>query len=196
MRQADDRDVANLGVLEQCCLDFCAIDVFAAANDDVLLAVDDEVAAVCVAIAKIAGTKPAAAERLAGSLFILPIARNHIRTPDPDLADFAIGAVAALVDDARIARDNRTTDAVRLLEILLSGVGDDGTGRLGQPVAVAGCHTRLKTAADGPDEIRRDRRAARSNSKKRRHLLRGRFRALQHLSYDIGHAAYAVQPVT
>jgi len=56
-------------------LDLARVDVVAAADDQVLLAVDDEVEAVLIAESEIPGVKPAAGECLAGS----PLALRSIR---------------------------------------------------------------------------------------------------------------------
>ena len=95
-------------MLQQRRLDLGAVDVLAAADDHVLLAVDDVVEAGLVAIAEVAGAEPAAAERRLGGLGIVPVAGDDVRPADPDLADLALGdVVAVVVDDAHVGGRRR-----------------------------------------------------------------------------------------
>ena len=66
--------------------DLAWIDVVAAANDDVLLAVDDEVKAVVVASGKVAGVEPPVDDRSLGGLGPLPVTLHHVVPPDGDFA--------------------------------------------------------------------------------------------------------------
>src|SRR3546814_12004370 len=83
-------------------LDFLAADILAAADDDVLLAVDDEQIAVLVEIAEVARTEIAIVEecRLRRRL-IVPIALEIGDRADADFADPALRNVSDIVVDDR-----------------------------------------------------------------------------------------------
>jgi hypothetical protein len=68
---ADDGGLGDGGVLVQHLLDLARVDVVAAADDEVLLAVDDEQVAVLVGVAEVAGVEPAVLERLGRRLGLL-----------------------------------------------------------------------------------------------------------------------------
>ena len=57
MGDPDDRGLTDRGVLVEDLLDLAWVDVVAAANDELLLAVDDEVAAVIVDLGQVAAYK-------------------------------------------------------------------------------------------------------------------------------------------
>src|SRR3954463_13959614 len=61
VRDADHRRLADVRVLVDDLLDLARVDVEAAADDDVLLAVDDVVVAIVVDARDVAGAKPAVA---------------------------------------------------------------------------------------------------------------------------------------
>lgn len=63
---ADDRDLGDGRVLIQHFLDFPGIDVVAAANNDILLPVDDVVVAIGIASSQISGAEPAVGDRGGG----------------------------------------------------------------------------------------------------------------------------------
>ena len=80
-------------------LDLARVDVVAAADDQVLLAVDDVEVAVLVGAGHVAAVEPAAAHRLRGRLGLLPVALHDVVAADQDLADLALlDRVVALVD--------------------------------------------------------------------------------------------------
>jgi hypothetical protein len=58
-------------------LDFARVDVAAAADDQVLLAVDDRVVAVGVDGGEVAGAEPAVGDRFRGGLRPFPVARHQ-----------------------------------------------------------------------------------------------------------------------
>lgn len=70
-------------------LDHLRIDVEAARDDHVLLAVDQEEIAVGIDIADVAGEEAAVDEGLRGSFGLIPVAFGDVRALDADLADFA-----------------------------------------------------------------------------------------------------------
>jgi hypothetical protein len=78
---------AIASVAEQDLLDLARVDVVAAADDQVLLAVDDEQVAVVVAVGEVAGVEPAALERLRGLLGLVVVALHDVVAADDDLAD-------------------------------------------------------------------------------------------------------------
>ena len=65
---ADDAGQRDRGVLDQRVLDVARVDVEAAADDQVLLAVDDVQVAVRVPVADVPGVQPSVADRLGGDL--------------------------------------------------------------------------------------------------------------------------------
>ena len=72
-------------------LDFYGGNVFAAADDDVLLAIDDIKVGVFVEIAQIARAEPAiGGERFARRCIVVPIADEVADRTDADLADRAL----------------------------------------------------------------------------------------------------------
>ena len=79
MGHADHGGVEHLGVGDEAVLDLDAVDVLAAADDHVLLAVGDEEVAVGVDLADVAGVEPAVADRLGGRLGLAPVAGHERR---------------------------------------------------------------------------------------------------------------------
>src|ERR1044072_4366650 len=71
---SEDRRFADLRVLVENLLDLTRVDVVAAADDQVLLAVDDVEVAVLVDAGHVAGVEPAAAHRLLGRAGGRPVA--------------------------------------------------------------------------------------------------------------------------
>ncbi len=67
-------------------LDLARVDVVAAADNQVLLAVDDEVVAILVDCGDVAGVEPAVAHDLARRLLALPVAAHHERPAHHELA--------------------------------------------------------------------------------------------------------------
>src|SRR5205814_1470140 len=71
-------------------LDHLRIDVEAAGDDHVLLAVDQEKVAVVIAVADVAGQEAVADKGLRGFLGPVPVSLGDVRAADADLADLAI----------------------------------------------------------------------------------------------------------
>ena len=95
-------------------LDLGRVDVVAAGQDHVLLAVDDEDAAVFVHRAEVARVQPAVGlKRFAGFFFVAVISDHHDRSPHHWLVDLAarhgLGGVLG-VGDAQFAVGQRTAD--------------------------------------------------------------------------------------
>src|ERR1700733_16247173 len=76
MRDADHAGVDDGGMFVECVLDFDAVDVFAAADQHVLGAIEDITEALGVEARDVAGTQPAVDERFRRGLRILPVAAD------------------------------------------------------------------------------------------------------------------------
>src|SRR6266849_49495 len=110
---ADDGSGLDTRVLEQYVLDLARVDVLAAANDHVLLAVDEEVVAVLVDVADVSGVQPSAAKCLGSCLRIAEIAQHDVRAAEADLAELALRDLVVLGVDHRdvLAADRRADGA-------------------------------------------------------------------------------------
>ncbi len=107
---ADDSGVLDFRMAVKGLLDLTRIDVFAAGNDDFLLAVDDEQKAVVVAPADIAGLQPAVVERIEGGGRIVPITAQQARRVGDDFAlNTGRANLAVIVDN--LDRGRRRRDA-------------------------------------------------------------------------------------
>src|SRR5439155_8449678 len=104
-------------------LDLGGVDVTAALDDHVLHAVVDEEIAVAQ-IARVAAAEPAAPvgaaafrEALRGGLGVAPVALHVLRAANPDLADLAVGQIAATlrVDDPQLGVAPRLTRGAQQL---------------------------------------------------------------------------------
>src|SRR4051812_47432316 len=87
---ADHRRLGDRRVLVQDLLDLARIDVVAAADDHVLLAVDDEEVAILVELRHVAGVEPAPAHDLLRRVGPAPVALHDVVAADADLADLAL----------------------------------------------------------------------------------------------------------
>src|SRR5690606_19982580 len=100
---ADHRAFGYGVVLQQRVFDFPRINVFAAGNDHVFLAVDQMQHAVLVEHAHVAGVDPAVANGVGGGDVIVPVAAEHRGAARDDFARHARRTVVAVgVDDARL----------------------------------------------------------------------------------------------
>ena len=125
VRAAEDAHRRHSFVLEQRILDVTREDVEAAADDQILLPVDDGEVAVVVEPAHVAGVQPAVADRLGRELGRVPVARHDQVGAN---ADFA-------VDDAHLgSRDGRADRPGPRASRRIRG---DECRRLRQPVALA-----------------------------------------------------------
>ena len=103
---ADHGGFGDAGMRDQHALDLGRIDVLAARDDHVLLAVVDEEMPVGVARADVAGMIPAVAQRLGGRRRVAPVLEEHVRPAHHDLAgDAGRDLAAGVVDDARLAHE-------------------------------------------------------------------------------------------
>ncbi len=119
-------------------LDLDRVHVLAAAQDEVALA-RREVEATTVHPSDVAGAQPVSGrEHLGGGLGPTPVARHHHRTPDADLALFAIGqGDAGRVADLELDGRQRPAGGVGERAQLVAGVERRERGALGLAVAEA-----------------------------------------------------------
>src|SRR5205823_1193222 len=108
---ADHGGLLDRRVTEQHLLYLAREDLEARDVDHVLHAVDDEEIAVGVAVADVAGMKPAVADRLRGGRGVAEIALHDVGPFDHDLAALAAGDLPALeVDDLHLDVLDRRAD--------------------------------------------------------------------------------------
>ena len=155
---ADHAGVDDLGMFEQHALDFRRIDVLAAGNDHVLLAVVDPEIAVGVAAADVAGPIPAVVQRLAGCFLVAPVFEEHVGTTNRDFADGVRGDfIAGLIDHLGLAaqprQPGRTGPRIIAAE---PGINGNGAG-LGRTIDLQHRHAALCDAVD--QMLRHDGRA-------------------------------------
>ena len=147
VRDADDRAVRDVGVLEDRRLDLDRVDVLAAADDHVLRAVDDVDEAVLVDARDVAGVQPALGEGLGRLLGPVPVPAHDVGPLYPQLADH-VGTRGTVVGGSSPSKSSGT------IATSFTGYGRAAAGRawrrsrgpgsrqtaarrLGQPVAVA-----------------------------------------------------------
>ena len=161
VRHADHRDLGHRRVAVDRLLDRARVHVVAAAQDEVLDAVDDREVAVPVHHADVAGAKPPVrGERGRRLLRPVPVAQHHLRPAHAQLAAFAdrhalhrFGRVAQLLLGAR----HRLAD--RAAAVLAGGRVAAGAGaRFGQAVALD--HDAAGPRLEPPLDLRRQGRAA------------------------------------
>ena len=132
---ADDGGFGDVGAVGEDGFELGGIDVLAARDHDVLLAVVDVVEAVGVLVADVAGAQPAVGEGVGGRLGIAPVAGHQIGAAEPDLARLALGHVAALgVDDARLAVGGRLAAGADLARGVRDRQRDGDRAALGHSV--------------------------------------------------------------
>ncbi len=136
--QAEHRAFGNVGMGVDRLLDLDAGDVLAAADDDVLLAVDDEQIAVLVEIAEVAGEEIAVGAHRRGRRFgIVPIAEEIADRADRDFAGLARAGAARRRPRASRARPAAGSPGrcCRLGEVVLVEIAAADRVGLGQAVA-------------------------------------------------------------
>src|SRR5215216_349210 len=159
---ADDGGLGDRGVLVEDLFDLARVHVVAAADDHLLLAVDDEEVAVLVDLAHVAGAEPAIlVEDLVRGVVPVPVALHDIVAADGDLADGvrALDIVAVVVDELHLDALDRGADRTGLA--LAVGVVEGGDRR-GLRQAVALEHLAAEGLLEAPHHLDRHRRAARA----------------------------------
>ena len=171
---ADDRGLVDLGMIREAVLDLGAVHVLAAADDHVLRAVDDEVEALRVAVAEVAGVQPAVAHGLGGGVGAVPVARRDRRAVDQRAR--RAGRRGAPCRRRRRSSGRGSAAAARprsCARAVLAAVHGGDAVRLGEPVGVR--EARLDRAA--PRAPSRSSRAASARRRTRcRAGSRGRSR--------------------
>src|SRR5580704_1089081 len=136
-------------------LHFDAVDIFSAAVDHVLFAVDDLDEAVFVYAREVSGVQPAIYESLRGRLGLVPVTFHDIRPAHQQFADAAGIRLKKIEIHNRSGKAHRIGPDVR--ELVWQERGNRGS--LGQSEAVA--DTRIRECLhDTPHQIRSDRSAA------------------------------------
>ena len=135
--QPDDADLGDGGVLLEDRLDLDAIDVLAAPDDHVLDPVDHVHEPLAVDETDIARAEPPGLKRGFRGGGVVPVAVDHLRRPDAELASltgakrFAPGA-----DDADVSGEVWKPDTVGVRRVLRPDVHHDGRRRLRRAVPV------------------------------------------------------------
>ena len=136
------------GWFDEPLLDLDAVDVLAAADDHVLLAVGDEEEALVVEVADVAGVQPAVGiDRLGGGLGLVPVAGHEDRAGDAHLAGLARRRASSPSASTIFSRHGRhgRPDRGRLVEGVLAGDDRGHRRRLGEPVGVRRARRRSGT---------------------------------------------------
>src|ERR1700709_525228 len=155
---ADHRRFADPRVLVEHLLDLARVDVVAAADDQVLLAIYDVEVALLVALRHVPRVEPAAAHRLRGGVGALPVALHDVVAADHDLADFALGdLVVVLVEDLHLYPFERGADRPRLALAIGGGAGGEPRG-LREAIALE--HDRPEGLLEAAQHLDRHRGAA------------------------------------
>src|ERR1700682_4206240 len=111
----DDRRSPHRRVLEQHVLDLARIDVLAAADDHVLLAVDEEEEAVLVAVPDVPRVEPTVEQRLRRGIGTVEVAPHDVRTAHAELAaDPRPRDRSLLVEDDDLLAPRRNPDRADL----------------------------------------------------------------------------------
>ena len=155
--KADDRDVFNIVMTAHKVFNLNRINVFAAADDDVFLAVDEVNEAVFVFARHIAGVKPTVREGRGGRFRVAVIFRHDAGAADGQFADFALrNRVARFVDDRRFPTVAGFADRANFLDIFDAQVNAAGADRLAETVIGVVLVVR-ETLAPTADKARRIR---------------------------------------
>ncbi len=167
--QPEDGHLADGRVAHEDLLDLDRVDVLAAGDDHVLLAVDERDVAVLVDLAEVAGVEPAAAERLGRRLRQHPVPGEDVLAAHEQLADLAHGDVAVVgVDEARLDVQQRAADRAELVLDVLGVEHGHGRRRLGQPEALLERHAAI---VEELDQRQRRRGAAGQRHVERRQVV-------------------------
>ena len=134
--QADDRDVADLGVGVEHVLDLLGADVLALADDDVLEPAGDGDVAVGVDVAQVARAEPPLVVEGIGVERAVEVAAEELRTDDTDLALLARASrLPVEPDDAHLHALGRRALGVRQLVVRICRASHREDRALREPVA-------------------------------------------------------------
>src|SRR3954447_18160397 len=166
VRHAEHGGLGHRGMLVEDLLDLARVDVVAAADDQLLLAVDDEEVAVLVDLGHVATVEPAVLDRVLGGVGLVPVALHDVVALDDDLADLAlVDLVAVVVDDLHLdALDRRADRALLALALAVVERGD----RRGLAQAVPLEDRAIELVLEVAHELAGQRRAARDTDAQRR----------------------------
>ena len=163
--QPEDGDLAHGRVADDDLLDLDRVDVLAAGDDHVLLAVDERDVAVLVDLAEVAGVEPAAAERVGRRPGQHPVAGEDVLAAHEQLADVADRDVPVVgVDQAGLDVLQRAADRAQLVLDVLGVEDGHRRRRLGQAEAL------LERHAPAVEEL--DQRERRRGAAGQRHVQR------------------------
>src|SRR5437588_795960 len=110
MRNADRRGCGDRGMLIEHFVDFAWINILAAANNHVALAIDDEEESILVPITNIAGMKPAVAKGLLSSFGILEITFQNVVAAQNDFSKFPVrNVIIVVVNNFHFISNRQTT---------------------------------------------------------------------------------------
>src|SRR5690242_9330410 len=108
IRPADHATVDDIRMFDQHALDLGGVDVLAAGDDQIILALQHPEIAVVIAPGDVPGMVPAVLQRVPRRVRISPIFGEHVGTADDDLTGRAYGGcVAVAVDDSSLTAQAR-----------------------------------------------------------------------------------------
>src|SRR6266702_3096120 len=113
VRDADHGRLGHRRVGIDDLFDLARVYVEPAAEDHLLLAIDDEEIALLVDVPEVSGVEPAALESLGGRLWIPPVALHHVVASDHDLPHVVLACrqhLALLVNDLELDPEHRLSD--------------------------------------------------------------------------------------
>ena len=133
---ADHGHVLDGGVSREEVLDLDGVDVLAAHDDDVLLAVDQPDETVIVHARHVAGEEPTIVQGLLGGLGIVVVAAHDAGALDPQLAGLALRHLGTLGIGADLALPAVAghADGAHVIDVLEAQVHAAGAGALGEAV--------------------------------------------------------------
>ena len=193
VRHPDHGDLDDVGVGVDDLLDLARVHVHAAAQDHVLLAVDDREVALVVHGREVAGAEPAVGDGLGGRLGLAPVALHHVVAADRDLADLADRHLVAVeVDALHLAAGDGDADGAGLALAVGHVEARDGAG-LGQAVALEDDAAEL--VLEGPHDLERHRGPARGADAQRRGVHAVGLRVVEDRGVHRRHALHDRDPL-
>ena len=156
--QAHDRCLDDALVREQHVLDLARIDVVAAADEHVVLAVENVDEAVLVHASDVAGMEPTVAESLGGLFRAVPVTGHELGAAADDLALLAGGhRPVVIVEDCHV--DGGIGPPARAHAVVVFRP-EEGDHHGGFRLTVGLCEDRAEAGHGTLQEARRDRRGA------------------------------------